>query len=313
MVIEETSFLPIDTYAFLGGKLAVRSNSPEVLRYLRSLYGRFCAQPGSPHPSHPSDRQAPHLELEVVDRMAVAQELSVRDTFGSYTISCKDLHSPSADGHSADGVLHPLGYVERSFLRNLSFLAGDYDFLHAAAVSWKNVGLIFPGFSGHGKTTICLKLVAQGFKFLSDEIACLHREHGIVEPFPRLARLDQRSLELLAIPASRAVRSTPADGEEAEWLLDIGVVFPSAYGGPAKLRYTIFLQGFAEETRLEPVAQTRALFALFKSGLRRPDNVPAGLFGFAPFLDEIRSFDLVIGDLEEAATMISGLVRSARD
>ncbi len=312
-MIEKKRFLLNDTYAFLGGTLAVRSNSQEVLGYLRSLYGRFCVQPGSPNSSQPGDIRAAHLELEVVDRVAVAQELSVRDSFGSYSVSCKDLHSPNADGHPADGISHPLGYVERSFLRNLSFLAGDYDFLHAAAVSWKNIGLIFPGFSGHGKTTICLKLVGQGFKFLSDEIAPLHREHGIVEPFPRLARLDRRSLDLLEIPASRAVRSKLPEGEEAEWLLDIGTVYPSGYGGPAKLRYTIFLQGFAEETRLEPVAQTRALFALFKSGLRRPDNVPAGLFGFAPFLDRIRSFDLVIGDLQEAATMISDLVHNARD
>ena len=55
---------------------------------------------------------------------------------------------------------------------------------------------------------------------------------------------------------------------------------------------------------MESVPLARALFALFKFGLRRPENVPAGLFGFAPFLKNVRCFDLVIGDLEEAADVV---------
>lgn len=312
-MIQKTRSYLYDTYAFLGGTLAVRSNSQEVLGYLRSQYGRFCLQPGHHDPLSPPDSRATHLQLEVVDQVAVAQELCVRDRFGSYTVRCKDLHTLNTAGYSPDGILHPLGYVERSFLRNLSFLASDYDFLHAAAVSWRDRALILPGFAGRGKTTLCLKLVGQGFKFLSDEIACVHRECGIIEPFPRLARLDDRSLNLLAIPRSKAVRSILPGGEETEWLLDIGDVFPCGYGGPAKLQYIMFLQGFAEDTRLEPVTQTRALLRLFKSRLLQPDNVLAGLFGFAPFLESIRVYDLVIGELQEAAEMISDLVRNTLD
>ena len=305
---EATRFLPDDTYAFLGGTLAVRSNSPEVLDYIRSVYSGLCHQDGLGDAHHSDLRQGQSLVLEVVDRIDAAQELFIRDGSGRYSLRCKDRNSLETNEHSLDGFSHPFSYVEQSFLKNLSFLAKGHDFIHAASVSWNNQAILFPGASGHGKTTFSLRLLSRGFKFLSDDVTCLNRRTGMVEPFPRAARLDEQSLRLLGIPSSHGVETSSLEEGETEWLLDVGSAFPDSYSGSAELQFIVFLKGFAERTRLESVPQARALFALFKFGLRRPENVPKGLFGFAPFLPDVRCFDLVIGDLEEAVDVIRDLV-----
>jgi hypothetical protein len=42
-------------------------------------------------------------------------------------------------------------------------------FFHGAGLSWKNQGILLPGSSGMGKTTLTTWLLAQGFSYLSDE------------------------------------------------------------------------------------------------------------------------------------------------
>lgn len=56
---------------------------------------------------------------------------------------------------------------------------------HAAALSWRDKGLIVAADSGCGKTTLTLALVRQGFKFLSDEAAALDIHNGELTPYPR--------------------------------------------------------------------------------------------------------------------------------
>ena len=51
---------------------------------------------------------------------------------------------------------------------------------HAAAVGWRGTSIVLPGPSGSGKSSLAAWLVNRGFDYLSDEIALLTKDDGIV-------------------------------------------------------------------------------------------------------------------------------------
>jgi hypothetical protein len=66
--------------------------------------------------------------------------------------------------------------------------AADRMFVHAGAIGWKGKGVIFPGTSFVGKSTVVAELVRQGADYFSDDYAIFDRE-GRLYPFPRILTL----------------------------------------------------------------------------------------------------------------------------
>lgn len=66
---------------------------------------------------------------------------------------------------------------------------------HAAALSWNNVGILLPGESGAGKTTLSAWLSSQGFGFLSDELILV--KDGLLTGFQRPLHIKQVGIDLL--------------------------------------------------------------------------------------------------------------------
>jgi hypothetical protein len=62
--------------------------------------------------------------------------------------------------------------------------AVDTVFIHAGAVGWNGMAVIFPGRSFHGKTTLVAELCREGAVYYSDEYAVLNAQ-GLLYPFPR--------------------------------------------------------------------------------------------------------------------------------
>jgi hypothetical protein len=60
----------------------------------------------------------------------------------------------------------------------------DRLFLHAGAVAWKGKGIIFPGDSYVGKSTVVAELIRNGADYLSDDYAIFDQE-GRLYAFPR--------------------------------------------------------------------------------------------------------------------------------
>ncbi|UDY37414.1 hypothetical protein [Dermatobacter hominis] len=61
--------------------------------------------------------------------------------------------------------------------------ARDAMFVHAGAVSWRGIGIVLPGRSMSGKSTLTRALVAAGAEYCSDEYAVLDDE-GLLHPYP---------------------------------------------------------------------------------------------------------------------------------
>lgn len=70
--------------------------------------------------------------------------------------------------------------------------------LHAAAVSWQGVGVLFPGVSGVGKSTLSAWLTSAGFDYLSDEMVLVPTGTRTLEGFNRALHLKR--------PLARAIQ-----------------------------------------------------------------------------------------------------------
>jgi hypothetical protein len=66
-------------------------------------------------------------------------------------------------------------------------VAEDQDRLllvHAGAVEWNGIGIVIPGRSRSGKSTLTAALIGAGARYLSDELAPIDSD-GLVHPYPR--------------------------------------------------------------------------------------------------------------------------------
>lgn len=66
----------------------------------------------------------------------------------------------------------------------IAALTPGFAFIHAGAVEWRNVGVVIPGSSRAGKSTLVQALLLQGASYLSDEYAVLD-DQGRVHPYTK--------------------------------------------------------------------------------------------------------------------------------
>ena len=75
--------------------------------------------------------------------------------------------------------------------------AHQYAIVHAATVEKNGRGFIFPGAPGSGKSTLCAALVCKGWRLLSDEMALVSINGGLIWPIPRPVSLKNSSIEII--------------------------------------------------------------------------------------------------------------------
>ena len=70
--------------------------------------------------------------------------------------------------------------------------------MHAAVFERDSSAVVLPGPSGVGKSTLCAALVARGWRLLSDEVAMIRPQDGLLQPYPRPISLKNESIEMIA-------------------------------------------------------------------------------------------------------------------
>lgn len=84
-----------------------------------------------------------------------------------------------------------------------------YLLFHAAVVANGERALVMPGPPGSGKSTLCAALVTQGWRLLSDEMAVLDLESGLIHGLARPVSLKNESIPALRAFAPDAFVSAP--------------------------------------------------------------------------------------------------------
>jgi len=299
-----------DLYCFLGHEVTVRSDLPELAEHLRSVYAQFHLGPEVTRAAGRARVEGPSgFQVEVKDCLAETSEI-LFDIGGTiYRPRCKDPYTFDCD---TAGIPDPLSFLQFVVLMELSRRLRDRHLIHAGAVSWKGKGLVLPGPAGTGKTTLTLALVKRGFKFLSDEVACFHLKRGILEPFPRTVNLRHDSPEMIGLSLKASTSHCMTGPREKVWTVGIEDLLPGSLSDPCVPRFLLFLRGFGEKTRLEPVAASSAVFALLKFSFCRLDDPASLLMDFAPIIDNMECFNLVMGELSEAVDCVLRLLNGTR-
>jgi len=293
-----------DVYGFLGQNIAVSSNSEEILAHLRRAYARFYQTDGTTSLSSPKNNaDASPRRLEITDDAAGSGQIVIKDGFQSYRLKCRNV-DPFENKESGTD---PLGWVQWFLLWTASTLAKNSFFVHAGAVASKNGGMIFPAVSGMGKTTLTVKLVQKGLKFLSDEVACMNVEKNRIEPFFRKINLTDESRILLGLPPWAAPNLRIKRSKGTKWMLDIEDIVADSLSGPCPLRYVFFLKDFGEKPRLEHISPSNALFRTFNFTISPINDPVSQLLTYAPLFNKVQCFNLVMGDLDETAELIINL------
>jgi hypothetical protein len=130
-------------------------------------------------------RLVPFGSVPVVGPISPGRTFGVR---GSRSRSEFQLHGNEellAEAESAEKILDQLG---AHLILHVGEHAPDYVFVHAGVVAWRERGLLLPGVSCAGKSTLVAELVRAGATYYSDEFGLIDRA-GLVHPFPRDLRM----------------------------------------------------------------------------------------------------------------------------
>ncbi|PCI70643.1 MAG: HprK-related kinase A [Piscirickettsiaceae bacterium] len=73
----------------------------------------------------------------------------------------------------------------------------QYLVIHSAVLEKNGKALIFPGTPGSGKSTLCAALTSRGWRLLSDEMALVEVETGLLQPIPRPISLKNQSIDII--------------------------------------------------------------------------------------------------------------------
>jgi len=80
---------------------------------------------------------------------------------------------------------------------------------HSAVLAWNDMAVMLPAPPGSGKSTLCAALALSGWRLLSDELALIHPESLMLQPFVRPVSLKNASIDLIGRRFPQAV-FTPA-------------------------------------------------------------------------------------------------------
>lgn len=297
-------------FNFYGYPLKVRSNTQEPLDHISFLYRRFLVS-RDPEKENPIafPKQDGKLQIEIQDHLKDANRMTVSYgqwsnqisiTDDGYHVICRD----SQNGYYKTVVFPSLFSFFQSVMISAigSQIQKSHIFIHASAVSWKRQGVIFPAQPNSGKSTLSVYLLRQGFKFLSDEIACYNLVRQRLEAHPRSVRIRESSDTLLDLNLGSS--NFIEDKATGKWIMDIEDIIPDCMGDPCPLNFIFFLNGFAEKPRLKPIEQFTGLRKLLTSCFNPKEDGAYSFTWIAPMLRESKCFELTMGPLDETAEVL---------
>lgn len=192
----------------------------------------------------------------------------------------------------------------------ISSHAHDHLVLHAAVVEKGGLALILAADPGSGKSTLCAALVQHGWRLLSDELALLRLDDGLITPIARPISLKNGSIDVVRalgppVELSRVCHDT-AKGSIAHMRPPRGSV--TRLGVPAQPALIVFPQYHGGTSMAsEAVGQAHAFLELVRHAFNFPLLCGDGFDAIAALLDEAPAFRLQYANFEQALPEIDRL------
>lgn len=196
-------------------------------------------------------------------------------------------------------------------VNNLAVASASGDLvLHAGAVSIGGLGVVLPGGSNHGKSTLTTALVMDGFSYLTDEAAAIDADLHI-RPFAKSVALDPGSFPLFPdLSPGEEVEGLARAMASREWHVDPARIGPSS--GPAPVVAVICPQWRAgAATRISPVEPLEALHLLLGDTFDFAVGGQSVFARLARLVETVPVVKLSYGETVEAIAAVRSIVTSA--
>jgi hypothetical protein len=190
--------------------------------------------------------------------------------------------------------------------------------LHAAAVAREEggAGVLLVGASGSGKSSLTLRLAAEGWRYLSDDALVLSEAEGRAEALAlrRLFAVTPASLDACGLPDAALGSPIPSDPEKRR--LEPAALFPGSFASFCVPRTLVLPQvtGRAESraVRLAPAEVMKRLMALCPWAVFDACAAPGHLSALGRLVRQSRAWELQAGrdvfdDPARAARFVSDL------
>lgn len=182
--------------------------------------------------------------------------------------------------------------------------------IHAAVLEKGGRVLVLPAPPGSGKSTLCAALMLSGWRLLSDEMALLDPETGLVVPSPRPVSLKNRSIDVIRAFDPSVVMGPVAYDTMKGTVAHLKVTAASLAqahlsAAPAWVVFPKYVQGETLSVQERPKAQ--ALVELTSNSFNHHVHGRSGFEALTRVIDRSACFDLRYGDLPQALKWFNAL------
>lgn len=190
--------------------------------------------------------------------------------------------------------------------------ANQYLLLHAAVIERDGLAVILPAPPGAGKSTLCAGLVHRGWRLLSDEMAMIALDSGLLHALARPISLKNASLAVIRdfVPGAvfGAAAHDTAKGTVAHLMPKPEDV--ARMHEPARPRWVVFPRfepGAA--AALTPRPKADAMMELGRNAFNYALLGREGFESLACVIDASDAYDFRYGSLDDAVRVFDGLAR----
>lgn len=207
---------------------------------------------------------------------------------------------------------HAYALLEWGMNWSLSAHGHHYLLLHAAVLERNGHAIVLPGDPGAGKSTLTAALALSGYRLLSDEMALIDRETGMLMPLARPVGLKNRSIEIVRAFSAQAVLGEIAHdthkGSVAHLKPPTSSVLASAQGAwPASIVFPRWQENAA--LALAPCSKSSTFMRTAKHAFNYELLGSTGFDLMAGLIDRCACHDLRYSQLSEAIAMFDAMTQ----
>lgn len=221
----------------------------------------------------------------------------------------------SSDGEKAFSTLpvaQAFHMVEWGLNWAVTSSAHDHMIYHAAVLERDGQALLLPAPPGSGKSTLTAALAHRGWRLMSDELALVSRQSGLVHGMARPVNLKNAAIDVIRRFAPAAVFSDPVPDTVKGTLALMRAPADSVARvlEPARPRWIItptYAQGGA--TELSPLPKARMLLLLAEQAFNYDVHGRDGFEATADLVDGCDCLELAYSSLDDAIRRVDELTR----
>jgi hypothetical protein len=174
-------------------------------------------------------------------------------------------------------------------------------YVHAAAVSKNDLGMLFPGKTGSGKTTLSIILTKSGYKFLADDYPLISSKNSTFEIFPFPLRLKVRPDTLKKFPEFQTYAMEKGARVKRPFI-DIAEIYSDCLIRKAELKFIAFPILTSGKSNYKQLSSEEALHRLLPCifdpfpFVQKDTSIRKKLFEIAyTLVRDMKCYDLFVG------------------